>query len=761
VTGLAALVRGALRLLRSGRRRTLLAAAGVLVAGAMAGAALTVSVGLGSGFDRSADRADLPDVVARFADQDPDRIRTRIEALPNVADYAPRTEIGNVRLRAGSNSTGRGSLQLVDTTARRGYAIVAGRDLPADGSGDGVLIEQGLARTWDLGVGDTIDVGRAGPQRIVGVSIAPDNVAFPLATAPRVYLSGTAIARRVGGALRVNEALVWTHDPARTDVTLQQARATTYGVGNLRFVTRTGTRLIIDQAAGVVVALLVAFSLVALIAASTMLAAQAATEVGRRLPVIGVQRAIGVPRGVVAGEQALSAGVVGLLAGGVGVVLGALIVRTPSGDLLAALNETPPGGALVLPLAGLVLLLGAIAAASAGWPAWRAAGRPPVALLRGGGLTGRTPRRRASAGRAGFAGLGARLALARPGRAGATILVLAASGGVILLMLGLASLLTALRDDPTAVGTRYALTVTEPAGAAAAVRAVPGVADAGRRYDVRGVDSFALGEPVRITAFDDDPARFVNPPLAAGRRVAGPGEVEIGTGLSTALGLGVGGTLAVQLQSGGEVRFRVVGTVRALQDDGRVAFAQPERLRAADPGLGSDLAVRLEDGADRDAVGARLAAIGATPTVVGGATTSNRSFLDTLATVLRAVALLDGLVCLYALVQALALTARERRPTLALLRAQGAGTGTVVRVLLGAGLVLALPGALAAFLLQRLAFAPLVSELAAGYADLGTAASPAAVLGVGGGFVLFALLAAVWVAHRVVAEPPVRGLREG
>ncbi|MGX6450217.1 hypothetical protein ACVU7I_19425, partial [Patulibacter sp. S7RM1-6] len=193
-------------------------------------------------------------------------------------------------------------------------------------------------------------------------------------------------------------------------------------------------------------------------------------------------------------------------------------------------------------------------------------------------------------------GLGARLALARPGRAAATITVLAASGGVILLMLGLASLLAALRDDPTAIGVRYALTVSEPPGGLRAVRAVPGVRDAGRRYDVRGADSFALGEPVRIVAFAGDATRFVDPPLADGRRVRGPGEVEIGTGLATALGLGVGGTLAVQLQSGGETRFRIVGTVRALQDDGRVAFARPDRLRAADPGIASDVAMRLAPG---------------------------------------------------------------------------------------------------------------------------------------------------------------------
>ncbi|MGX6449998.1 ABC transporter permease, partial [Patulibacter sp. S7RM1-6] len=270
---------------------------GVLVAGAMAGAALTVSLGLGDGFDRAAARADLPDVVARFDGQAPDRIRARIEALPNVAAYAPRTQIDDVPLRAGRHATRRGSLQLVDTAARRGYAVLRGRDLPRGGRAtDEVLVEQGLAAAWGLDVGDRIRVGRAGALRIVGITLAPDNVAFPLATAPRVYLSGRALEREIGGRLRVNQALVWTHDPERTDVTLQQARATTYGVGDLRFVTRTGVRLIIDQAAGVVVALLVAFSLVALLAATTMLAAQAASEVGRRLPVIGVQRAIGVPR---------------------------------------------------------------------------------------------------------------------------------------------------------------------------------------------------------------------------------------------------------------------------------------------------------------------------------------------------------------------------------------------------------------------------------------------------------------------------------
>ena len=107
------------------------------------------------------------------------------------------------------------------------------------------------------------------------------------------------------------------------------------------------------------------------------------------------------------------------------------------------------------------------------------------------------------------------------------------------------------------------------------MRAIPGVADAGTRYVVRGADSFALGEPVELLAFDGDHTRFEDPPLAAGRRVRADDEAEIGVGLAQALGIGRGATLAVQLPSGGEARFRVVGTVRALDQDGRVAYVRP------------------------------------------------------------------------------------------------------------------------------------------------------------------------------------------
>src|SRR6185436_5283024 len=168
---------------------------------------------------------------------------------------------------------------------------------------------------------------------------------------------------------------------------------------------------------------------------------------------------------------------------------------------------------------------------------------------------------------------------------------------------------------------------------------------------VRGADSFALGEPVKLLAFDGDHTRFEDPPLASGRRERADNEAEIGVGLAQALGIGPGATLAVQLP-------------------------------------------------------------------IGGATTRNGDFLGILAALLRVVALIDALVCLYALAQSLALTARERRPTLALLRATGAPASTVGAVLAGAGLAIAVPSALLALALEHWVLAPLVGDLAAGYADL-------------------------------------------
>ncbi len=726
----------------------------------MVGTTVTVGYGLATGFERSADQADLPDIIARFSDESRRRVDERVRALPNLAARSYRYEVTGVPLQAGTQSLENGGVHVVLGGARRGYAITEGRDLsPASGE---VVIERGLARDWDLAPGDELLVGSMGTLRVAGVAVSPDNVAYPLSKVARVYVGRQEVAERLGFSdLEANLALLWLNDPSKSAVTLTQARAVTFGIGDLSFVTRAGVKILLDQAAGIVISLLVAFSLVALVAAGTMLTAGAHADVQRRLQAFGIQRALGYGPGRIAAVQAAEAALVALPAAVLGLAVGAFAVSGAAAGLLAALNEQPPGAALLGPLALCLLGIVALVSASATWPAWRAARRSPASILRGGDLARRRPGPGSGATRrGGLLGLGARFAVAARARWAAAVATIGVCAGIVLLMLALASLLERLREDPGTVGKRYQLSVRFDPERLDEIRAVPGIAAAGERYSTSVSDAYRLGEPLRIVAFPGDHTRFEAPPLDRGRRVRAASEAEVGVGLADALGLRPGSPFAVQTESGAEVRFRVVGVVRALENDGRIAFVQPGRLLAAEPGLDPGIAVRVDPGADRAQVAARLAALGARPAAVGGAAPRNGAFLGVLAAVLRGVGLAVGLVCLYALVQALTMTARERRGAVALLRSLGGDARDVGLLLGGAALAVALPAAVLGLVLERLLFGPLVARLAAGFADLPLAPSAGQALLVVAGLAALAAAATALVARKTLREPIVRGLRE-
>ena len=739
------------------RGRRLLAAGTVLAAALVVGTGLTAAVSLSGGFERAAERADLPDLIVRFDEEERAEVDERLGALPNLAARTYRTEITRVPLAAGDGRSRRGAIAVVEP-GRRGYEIVEGRDVHG---GDDAVIDAGAAREWDVALGDDVFFGGRRARRIVGVARSPDNVAFPLATVPRVYVSAEGVPRRFR-PLQVNVALGWLHERARQDVTLTQARAVSFGLEDLRFVTRAGVQVLIGQAAGIVVALLVAFSIVALGTAGVMLGASARSEVARRLPAIGVQRAVGFPRRAIVAGVARSAAAVAAPAAALGLAIGALVMRGPTERLLFALNEAGPGLGLLWWLLAAWLVIVALVAAASAWPAWRATAGPVSALLRGGELAGASgqARRRLRGTGGGFTALGARLATARRARWATTVAVLAAASATLVLLLALASLLTALRDDPGTVGRSYSLTANLGAEAVDEVERLDGVAAAAPRWVVEASAAYALGQPVRLVAFPQRDAAFEAPPLAEGRRRAGPGEVEVGSGVADALGLRPGSTLAVALPAGGEVRLAVAGVVRALEHEGRVAYVASEALEPYGALGDPQLAVRLDNGADRAAVSRGLAALGARPARAAAATTRDRAFLGVLATVLRVVALTVALVCLAVLAQALVLTVRERRPTIALLRTTGAGRADLGRVLAGACAVVLVPAALLGVAVEWLLLGPIVGSLAAGYAGLTLAPEAGHLLLTVGGLAALGAFAVAYVAARVVREPVVAGLRE-
>jgi bacterioferritin-associated ferredoxin len=129
-----------------------------------------------------------------------------------------------------------------------------------------------------------------------------------------------------------------------------------------------------------------------------------------------------------------------------------------------------------------------------------------------------------------------------------------------------------------------------------------------------------------------------------------------------------------------------------------------------------------------------------------------------LRTILRAVAIIDGLVCLYAMIQACALTVQERRRTVGILRACGAGAGAVRQLLAGAVIAIVVRAALIGIALERFVFGPALSRLAENYAALSLNATMLEVLATLAGLAVAGAVAVVWVARQSVRESVVRGL---
>src|SRR5207248_11613529 len=98
----------------------------------------------------------------------------------------------------------------------------------------------------------------------------------------------------------------------------------------------------------------------------------------------------------------------------------------PATDLRGGVDELPPGRALLWPLGVAVVAVVGLVACSAAGPAWRAARRPVVDVLRHPELAAAS---RGARFPAGFLGLGMRLVGARRARARAPVAVRTVSAG--------------------------------------------------------------------------------------------------------------------------------------------------------------------------------------------------------------------------------------------------------------------------------------------------------------------------------------------
>ena len=130
----------------------------MLAASLVVGTATTVGYSLATGFDRSAEQSDLPDVIARFTRAPRARSTRASRALPNLQARSYRHEQLNRQLAFGRTGPRKGAITAL-LGGRRGYTIVDGHDL-RDGDVGEVVVERGLAREWDISVGDALATRR-------------------------------------------------------------------------------------------------------------------------------------------------------------------------------------------------------------------------------------------------------------------------------------------------------------------------------------------------------------------------------------------------------------------------------------------------------------------------------------------------------------------------------------------------------------------------------------------------------------------------
>jgi putative ABC transport system permease protein len=600
----------------------------------------------------------------------------------------------------------------VDTPAGRADAILERADQPwpvstpllADGRwldpGAGeVVLERSYARGVDAGIGDVVDVVTATgplPLEVVGIAASTARALYPEVTPGVAWVDGATIdavaAAGVGAGPVAPDAMIGVRldDAGRTDAALRQVfteelrvQLWTWEDAADSITTRTEDFQ----------AVLVSFALFAVIGTALVVANLVGGQVVAATRQVAVLKAVGwTPRQVsrlLVGEQLLVAAIGSVVGGLAGLLVAPLLLRSTAELLAVDVGvEAQPA-----PVVMAVLVVLAVVAASAGLAA-RGAGRRPVAAALGRGISGARSRVSLPARLAGSLGLGA---VARVGvkdltahRLRTVLLVVglvASVGtvtGAVILEHSSEELLSdhARRAEPwDALVAPLDVPVDEARAEVAAtdgVEATLAVTHVGT--EVPGMQSFGL------LVVDGDVAEFPFR-ILAGRMVAGPGEVVVGTGLRAVDGVDVGDALSATV-SGRAVELTVVGVYADPDDGGRIALVE----RATVPWAGSDwdVAAQLTPGVGRADLDAALRASTGGALAVAAREDPVEDDVNSFRNVVRPLAGALLLVGLVNLLGTTLLQVRERRRDVAILKALGMTPRQVARsVVLGSLAVVA------------------------------------------------------------------------
>jgi putative ABC transport system permease protein len=261
--------------------------------------------------------------------------------------------------------------------------IATGRALTAEDVGNVVVLGSGLAQTYGVVAGDTVEI-HGQTFDVLGTYLptltAPDTTGLvPLATAQVLYLETLPplVAEAISAEDLANQIVVYPEPDVDVDAIAASIEAT---VENSATLTGAEFDEVIGSSTAIFNAIIIGVAVISLVVGGLSVINTMAMSVAERTREIGIKRAIGGPRGRIIRELVAEAGIIGLIGGLFGLGLGAIVVvlaneaGRSSGTVLFDL--TPGTAAFALAFSTILGMIAGII------PAWSAARLDPVSALR-------------------------------------------------------------------------------------------------------------------------------------------------------------------------------------------------------------------------------------------------------------------------------------------------------------------------------------------------------------------------------------------
>ncbi|MGD9098908.1 MAG: FtsX-like permease family protein [Anaerolineae bacterium] len=671
--------------------------------------------------------------------------------------------LGNQRFREWPQETGVSRLLLVGGRA------------PEPGETDAITLNRNVAATHGIKIGDKVDLLTPDGRRtltIVGLVLSAETCPYPSCQPPQEYLAPGAMTALglLPPPLPDQESMavgLRLRDPAGSKAAFKAAEERLPAQSIINWESWKETRLFADIYVRVPRVFLMAFGIVAGLAAGFLIVNAIGGAVRAQARQIGLLKAVGFTRRQLALVYLLEYLGLALVASLVGLGLGSLASSIVLEDITALFAETlhrPPSWiALFTPLSALL-----IAALSALWPVFRAVRLDAVETIRVGAERPRRRMARLPRVRLPLA-VGLSDVLSRPLRSTLTALGLGMTVLALTAVLSLGTTLQTLLTNDTlwrgADGDIF-LYPSRYLPEAELRRLVAGQADVSAHLTTAWQEFRFEGEEetlhARFREGDLEDFEFL---VLEGRMFESADEGIVGYGLAQERNLHPGDTATILLE-GEPLTFQVVGIYREGSNMGRMLGLPTEALRRVQPDVRPfEHVLKLRPGADAQAVAEALDAAFEDLLEIDvageGLDASVEGLFALLPGMLAALSLILGGIAVLGIFNSVWMGVQERRREFGMLKAVGMTPGQVTLSVLVGAAGLALVGYVVGLPVGLVGVRLIVDTLArgVGFGPLGTSVDGVGLALLLPGIVLVALAGAFVPAHRAGRTSVVETLR--